>query len=258
MSGVFEIAGSGLSAQQRALTILANNVTNVNTAGFKRSDVRYADVSVQVALAGSAAGTGWTAASGGGGVAVSAADELDRQGEVERTGRAMDLALDGRGFLELMGPGGEVLLWRGGPLAVTRDGYLGAGDGLPLLAMVQVPPDARSVQIGRDGTVSALSGDGNDRMVLGTVQIALPEAGDRLERLGGGLYRSGDPVGLRRAPAGEDGAAVFVQGALERSNVDLNEEMVRLLVVQRAYAANAQLVQAADQMMALANGLRRS
>lgn len=253
MSAILEIAGSGLSAQQRALAILANNVTNINTPAYKRADVRYSELSAQLALRG----TGATAI-GGGGVTVRAADEIGRQGELEQTGRVLDLALDGQGFLELMGPGGQIVLWRGGPLTVTRDGYLGAADGLALTALIQVPAEATELQIARNGDVSAVLGTERERSVLGTLQLAVPEADGALERMGAGLYRLAEGAGVRRAYAGEDGAAHFVQGALERSNVNLNEEMTQLLIIQRAYAANAQLVQAADQFMGIVNGLKRS
>lgn len=253
MNGVFEIAGSGLSAQQRALTIVANNVSNINTPAFKRSDVRYADLSAQLALRGAS-----ESSVNGGGVAVRAADEIDRQGEIEQTGRDMDIALDGRGFLELMGPNGQVLLWRGGPLVLTRDGYLGAAEGLPLMAMIQVPPDATKIRVDRNGEVSAATSEEDKRVVLGTLQVVLPDDATSVKRIGGGLYQIADGLNVKRSYSGEDGAAVFVQGALERSNVNLNDEMVRLMVIQRAYAANAQLVQAADQFLGIVNGLRRA
>ncbi len=254
MNGVFEIAGSGLSAQQRALSIVANNVSNINTPAFKRSDVRYADLSAQLAARGMAGSS-----VSGGGVAVRAADEIDRQGEIEQTGRDLDIALDGRGFLELMGPGGQVMLWRGGPLVLTRDGYLGASESLPFVAMIQVPADATQLRVSRNGDVSAItSGSDGERLVLGNLQLAMPDSEASLKRVGGGLYQVEEGLQVRRSYAGEDGAAVFVQGALERSNVNLNEEMIRLMVIQRAYAANAQLVQAADQFMGIVNGLRRA
>lgn len=254
MNSVFEIAASGLSAQQRALDVTANNVTNINTTAFKRADVRYEDVAVQAALARQGGGVAVAV----GGVAVRAQDELDVQGEIEVSGRALDLALDGPGFVELMGPGGRTLLWRGGQLEVTRDGFLGAANGLPLMAMIAVPPDATDIDIARDGTVSARIVGTGDVVVLGTIEIAMPDAMASLERMGGGLYRMSETADVRRAGAGEDGAATLVQGALERSNVNLNAEMIQMLIIQRAYAANAQLVQAADQMMGIANNLRRS
>ncbi|MEI9851943.1 MAG: flagellar hook-basal body complex protein [Sphingomonas sp.] len=113
------------------------------------------------------------------------------------------------------------------------------------------------LEIGGDGTVRARVGDSPDPVELGQIGLVRIEDAGGIERLDGGLYRVRDGMVLPEAAPGEDGSGQLVQGAVERSNVALADEMVRLLLVQRAYAANAQIVQAADQMMATANGLRR-
>ena len=254
MSSAFEIAAIGLSAQQSALDTIAGNIANINTPAFKRSDVSFSELlsgaspaafpSAQLAPAGRSAGT-----------QVRAVPQLDRQGQIEQTGQLLDVAIDGQGFIELLGADGRSLLWRGGSLGVTEDGYLSASNGLILRALIQVPRDASEIAISLEGRVTAATASG--AVEIGQIVLARPEGTGDLTRLDGGLYEAGNPRSLRDYVPGEQGAGLLVQGAMERSNVDLNEEMVRMMIVQRAYTANAKVVQAADELMAIANNLRR-
>jgi flagellar basal-body rod protein FlgG len=256
MSDAFHVGAVGLQTQQQALEAIANNIANVNTPGFKRSEIRYADVVVRRAEgdpASAPAGDPQTLA----GVMLDSQFMLNEQGELERTGRSMDLAIQGAGFLELMGPAGQTLLWRGGALKVNDDGLLATDKGLALRAAITVPHDATAVEIGSDGIVRATVPDTIEPVELGQIQLVRVDNPASVSRLDGGLYRMGDDTQLIEAQPGEDGAGLLVQGAIERSNVALTDEMVRLMMVQRAYAANAQIVQAADQLMGIANGLRR-
>ncbi|HEX9933318.1 MAG TPA: flagellar hook-basal body protein [Allosphingosinicella sp.] len=257
MNGAFQIGAVGLDAQQRALQVIANNISNVNTPAFRRSSVRFSEVLATRAdptVLGADLGASVVTAAG---VRSDAVFALDAQGPLQRTGQPMDVAVEGHGLIELMGPGGETLLWRGGRLKIGEDGSLQTEGGLTLKAAVTVPADAAEIRIGGDGVVHALGGEGGEAVEIG--QIMLVEVADpaAVERLDGGLYRVADPSRLAEARPGEDGAGILVQGAIEGSNVELSAEMVQLLMVQRAYAANAQIVQAADQLMAIANGLRR-
>lgn len=257
MNGAFYVGAVGLQAQQRALDLVSNNIANVNTPTFKRSDIRFSEMlaaraDVEVA---SASPEPFFAPAG---VSARAAVAIDEPGTVEATGRSMDLAIRGRGFIELMGPGGRTLLWRGGALKVGEDGLLAAADsGLPLRAAITVPADAAEILIDADGTVRAKTGDADPPVELGEVGLVLPRDGAALDRVDGGLFEVADDAAMDAVRAGEDGAGTLVQGAVERSNVEMTTQMVELMLVQRSYAANAQIVQAADQMMAIANGLRR-
>lgn len=256
MNHAFEIAGIGLSAQQRALDVIANNIANLNTLGFKRSDVRFVELIASAHDASNpsaSASLPFTLA----GVSVRPMLMLDSQGDIERTGRALDIAIDGEGFIEIMGPRGETLLWRGGAMSVQEDALLATSGGLALRAAIEIPPGARELQIDADGVVRAQLGGDANLTELGRIAIVTVDDPGALERLDGGLYRLADAGLARELVAGEAGAGTLVQGALERSNVELSEEMVRLMLVQRAYAANAQIVQAADQLMAIANNLRK-
>ncbi len=254
MIGIYEIAASGLNAQQRALEVIANNITNVNTPSFKRSSVRFSEIVTQ-RLEENASQSG-EMSDGLSGVNAGAVLDLLGQGAVEKTNNALDLAIEGAGFIELLGPNGQTMLSRGGSLSVSSEGILTGARGLPLRAMITIPPDATALTIAPDGTVSAKLG--SDLAVeLGKINLVQVDDPAAMERLDGGIYRALNDAGAIEMEAGDASAGRFVQGALERSNVDMNQEMVQLLIVQRAYAANAQLVQAADQFMGISNGLRK-
>lgn len=255
MNGAFYVGATGLGSQQRALEVVANNVANINTTGFKRSDIRFSEL-----VGGWNADPTLSAAAANGqpglnGVSMSSAPLDFAQGDLRVTGQAMDLALKGEGFIELTGPGGETLLWRGGSMTVDRDRLLAGPGGIPLKAMINVPQDATSVAIGRDGLVSAIV-DGEPREI-GRIELAMVKDMAGLSLAGEGLYRPAMSADVVSATAGEQGAGVFVQGSIESANVELSNEMVTMLLLQRSYAANAQVVQAGDQLMAIANGLKR-
>lgn len=264
MSDAFYVGAVGLQAQQQALDGIANNIANVNTPAFKRSQLRFSDMvatrpdTETDAATAAAAAAQLQASNGATGVALDSQFMLNEQGELNHTGQAMDLAIDGQGFIELMGPGGQSLLWRGGALKVNDDGLLATSHGLALRAGITVPSDATAIEIGSDGVVRATVPDSTDPVELGQIQLVKLDDPGSVDRLDGGLYRVREgSAPLADAAPGEDGTGLLVQGAIEQSNVALTSEMVQLMLVQRAYAANAQIVQAADQLMAIANGLRR-
>ena len=256
MNGAFYIGAVGLQAQERALDTISNNIANVNTPSFKRADVRFASI-----LASrpdpDAPPADLDAAYASSGVMATAVPAMDEEGAVETTGRAMDLAIQGRGFIELMGADGQSLLWRGGALKINADGLLAAADsGLAFKDAISVPADATYITIDSSGVVRARTADGTDATEIGQIQLVRPDDMGALTALDGGLYKA-DSAQLQSVRPGEDGAGTMVQGAIERSTVDLTTQMVQLMLVQRAYSANAQILQAADQLMGIANGLRR-
>lgn len=258
MNGAFEVGAAGLRAEQRALEILANNIANVNTAGFKRTEAHFAEIlsrRVEDGKQPEPVATGATAPSGGG-VRVMEHETLFVQGALRPTGNSLDLAIEGRGFIELMGPGGETLLWRGGRLRVNEDGLLATSHGVPLRATINIPTDLSALAISGDGIVSAETANG-ERFELGQIGLVRVERESELERLEDGLLRLAEGARPLDAPAGEGGAGHLVQGSIEESNVALTEEMVQMMIVQRAYAANAQAIQVADQLAAITNNLRQ-
>lgn len=254
MNGAFYIGATGLRAQERALSVAANNIANLNTPGFKRSQVRFGELMSVQPAADALSRAPFATPSG---VAAFAAAPVFEQGELRATGNELDIAIDGQGFIEVLGPEGEGLLWRGGTLAVGSDGLLGTADGHPLRALISVPEGASDLRISPDGVVSALLGGDNVATELGRLDLAMMPNNASLEALSGGLYRSRTAEAGAMGVPGEDGTGVIVQGSVEASNVALSNEMVMLMLMQRAYAASAQALQAGDQLMGIANGLRR-
>ncbi len=253
MNGAFYIGATGLGAQQRALDVTANNIANINTPTFKRSGVRFSEM---VTAPGQLDGLAPMAQPGLAGVAAYDFPRIYEQGDLRETGDPLNLAIKGDGLIELMGARGETLLWRGGGMKVNADSYLATASGLPLKAMISVPEGVTSLAIDRDGVVTVTDDEG-DRREIGRIDLVMVKDAGSLETLGEGIYRVADIQTLITAVPGEDGAGLIVQGSVETSNVKLADEMVMMLLVQRAYAANAQVIQAGDQLMSIANNLRR-
>ncbi|QNA82922.1 flagellar hook-basal body protein [Sphingomonas sp. So64.6b] len=256
MNGAFYISAIGLQTQQRALDVIAGNIANVNTPSFKRSEVRFSEV-LAVRSDPDVPRADLYDAPISSGVRIDSLPMTDEAGTIEKTGQQMDIAIEGRGFLELMGPGGQTMLWRGGSLRIGEDGLLGAANGMALKAAITVPADATAVTIGGDGVVRAQTGAETAPTEIGQISLVRVDDAAALERLDGGLYRATDTARLTDAQPGDDGMGTLVQGGIERSNVEMTGEMVQMMLVQRAYGANAQVIQAADQLMGIANSLRK-
>lgn len=257
MNGAFYIGATGLQAQQRGLDVIANNVANINTTAFKRSEIRFSELVMQSSVREDTEQMSIAVPDALSGVEARTSPRIFEQGDLRQTSKPFDLAISGDGFVEVLGPGGQIWLWRGGTFQVTPDGLLATENGLTLRALIEVPEDASEIHIESDGRVFAQVAGEAGPLSLGNINIAMPEDVATLESVGQGYFRAGDDAQLRIFEPGEQGKGVFVQGALETSNVELSSEMVTLLLMQRAYAANAQIVQAGDQLMAIANGLRR-
>jgi flagellar basal-body rod protein FlgG len=257
MNGAFYIGAVGLDAQQKALDTIANNISNINTGGFKRSEVRFTEMLSSTPDSGTVRADLGAGAVTNSGVASDLAHLINEQGNVESTGNPLDLAVSGKGFIEVMGEGGETLLWRGGTLKVGENGELMTASGRELKAAITLPADATDLEIGSDGVVRAKAGPSQQLVEIGQISLVKVDDASVVEPVDGGFYRVPQGTELADAKPGEDWAGTLVQGSLERSTVQLNQEMVDLLMIQRAYAANAQVVQAADQLTALANNLRK-
>lgn len=258
MNGVFYIGATGLDTQQRALDIVANNIANLNTRAFKQSHAQFSQMVAPMAVPtdGQPAAAG-DAQAGLLGVKLDGAPVDFTPGQLTETGSALDLAINGSGFIELMGPGGQTVLWRGGSLMVNPDGYLAASNGMPLQAMISVPRDASGLSISADGKVTATVDGSAQPLSLGQIELSQDNDPSSLTAIGGGLYVPQSESDVARAAPGSEGTGVLAQGFAEASNVDLSREMVTLLLMQRTYSANAQVVQAGDQLMAIDNELKR-
>jgi flagellar basal-body rod protein FlgG len=257
MNGAFYIGATGLRAQQTGLDVIANNVANINTTAYKRSEVRFSELVSQTVIRDVNVTTDNIIASDLSGVQARTAPHIFSQGDLRQTGKPLDIAISGDGFIEVLGPGGQIWLWRGGSLKVNSEGILETDSGLPLKTLIEVPDSSSSVKIERDGRVRSMVAGSDVPEEIGTIDLVMPKDVLSLESVGGGYYYAAENDAVTTLIPGEDNAGTIVQGSVEASNVELTTEMVTLLLMQRAYAANAQVVQAGDQLMAIANGLRR-
>lgn len=264
MFDALHIGATGMQAQQLQVDTIANNLANVATPGFKKARVSFTDLMMreaaqaQLQAAGDAGGPLATGPSLGVGVGLARVARVFEQGEVKQTGSPLDLAIQGEGFLEVTMPDGTRAYTRGGTLKVSADGQLLAPSGQPLRPGITLPQSASGLAIGPEGQVRASLAGQRSPVELGQLELVRFSNPGALQALGDGLYRaseaSGEATPMR---PGQDGAGTFTQGALEGSNVSLVEEMVSLMVAQRAYEASVKVVQASDDMLGMVNALRR-
>lgn len=256
MMDALYISAVGLQAQKAQLDAVAGNFANAGTTAYKRQAVDFASALDRVA----AAAAGGPDASPGSASAGGRVLRFDlAQGELRATGRPLDVAIAGPGFVEVELDDGRVGYSRLGALQLSDDGLLALPSGVPLKADVRVPAGATGLEIRPDGSVAArLDGDGESSPLgqIEMVQFANPQS---LVYRGEGVFvpREGAAEPLRARP-GEEGGGRLMAGQLEGSNVRMVDEMVSLLLMQRVYELNAKVVQAADELMGLTNNLRRS
>ncbi len=248
------IAATGMNAQEQNLEVIANNISNLNTTGFKRSRAEFTDLIYQTerVMGVSTRGTNSTVPEGaqiGLGVRTAAIRSLDIQGALTNTGNQLDLAINGRGWFQVTTPAGETVYTRDGAFNTNAQGQLVTGDGFTVTPPILIPANATSVTINQTGLVSATIPNQTAPQTLGQLTIAnfVNEAG--LQALGGNLFQataaSGQPqVGV----PGDTAYGIIQQGYLESSNVDPVSEITNLIAAQRAYEMNSKVIQAADQM----------
>jgi flagellar basal-body rod protein FlgG len=248
------VAKTGLDAQQTRMAVIANNLANVNTTGFKKERPVFQDLMYQnmrqVGAQTSQTSQLPTGLQLGTGVKVMATEKLHIQGNVEPTGNALDVAINGRGFLQVTMPDGTITYTRDGSLKIDQNGQLVTANGLPLNPAITIPQDALSITIGNDGTVSASQPGNATPSNLGQLQTANFVNLAGLEPIGENLFResaaSGPPI------VGTPGQAEFgtlVQNSLETSNVNVVEELVGMIETQRAYEMNSKAISTTDQML---------
>ena len=257
------IAATGMSAQQLNVEVIANNMANINTTGFKRARAEFTDLLYQAErLQGvSSRGRDNTIPEGaqiGLGVRTAAIRNLHIQGSIVSTGNKLDLALTGRGWFQIQSPEGDTLYSRAGAFNTNATGQLVTLDGYPVIPTMQMPANALDIIVSDSGVVSARVPGQTALQQVGQMTLAnfANEAG--LEPLGGNLWRqtpaSGEPV---VGVPGDTGIATIRQGYLESSNVDPVKEITELIAAQRAYEMNSKVIQAADEMAStLSKGLR--
>ncbi len=260
MNDSLYIAATGMQMQQKSVDTIANNLANVNTPGFKKGRVSFEDLVAREADRAAAADGAQATPSlwHGGGVGLAALAQVFTAGELKKTDAPMDVAIQGDGFVEVALADGSSAYSRGGSLVVDKDGFLATADGHMLKPGIHVGQDAQEVKVQPDGRV-LVRGRGQDTAgEVGRIGLARFADTTGLLALGGSLYqpspRSGDAI---YGQPGEDGLGTLAQGYVEASNVKLIEEMVDLMVAQRAYESSVKVIQASDEMLAMSNNLRK-
>lgn len=256
-------AASGMSAQQLNLDNVANNLSNSSTAGFRRRRIQFQDLMYQNIVAPGAAATQQTTLPAGLQVGLgtrSAASEMiQTQGEFNTTGNPYDLTIKGQGFFQVRLPSGELAYTRAGSFHLDAQGNVVTAEGDPLEPAITVPPDALTVTVGSDGTVSVTQPGQNQAQQVGNIQLAMFPNPGGLNSVGKNLFlatgASGDPI--LGTPGGSEGLGSLEQGVLENSNVNVVEEFIQMILAQRSYEANSRVVRAADDMYQQLNSLAR-
>ncbi|MBI4082009.1 MAG: flagellar basal-body rod protein FlgG [Candidatus Lambdaproteobacteria bacterium] len=256
------VSATGMGAQQRQIDTVANNLANVATTGFKKSRNNFQDLLYQIdRTAGSQSSQNTTVPVGihsGHGVKHVSTEKIFTQGDMKNTGVALDVAVEGVGFFQILQPNGSIAYSRAGDFQKDPRGRVVTQDGFPLEPEIIVPQDARQVQIGLDGTVSVLVGDEALPTPVGTIQLARFANPAGLAPLGKNLYSataaSGNPVVEN---PGVRGMGTLNQHFLELSNVSVVEEMINMIVAQRGYEVNSKAIQTSDEMLQTASNIIR-
>jgi flagellar basal-body rod protein FlgG len=260
MLRAFSTAATGMIAQQMIVDAIANNLANINTVGFKRTQVDFQDLMyVKLQEPGTEVAAGVTAPSGmeiGSGVRPASTLKVFTQGEAENTGRNLDVAIEGDGFFQVGLPGGVTRYTRDGSLRVNANGTLVTSSGYAIQPSITIPPDARNVSIGKDGTVTIFVGASSSPQSAGQITLVRFANPSGLSSEGGNLLAdtsaSGPPL---TGNPGENGYGVLQQGFLEKSNVQMVTELVNLINAQRAYEINSRAIKAGDDMLTTTNRL---
>jgi flagellar basal-body rod protein FlgG len=253
-------AASGMDAQQSNIDNIAHNLSNVNTVGFKKSRVEFEDLVYQQLIApGSPTSTSGESPTGmelGLGTRPVATARDFTTGNLRSTGAPLDLAVEGRGFLQITMPDGLTAYTRAGALHLNAEGLLVTAEGYPIEPQISIPPEAVSISIAKTGIVSVSLAGQTAAQEVGTIELASFQNPAGLQALGGNLFAvttaSGEPT---TGVPGTDGMGTIAQGFLEESNVSVVEEMVNMILGQRAYEANSRVVRTADEMLAQVNNM---
>jgi flagellar basal-body rod protein FlgG len=251
-----------MQAQELNIDVIANNLANVNTSGFKKSRAEFQDLLYEsMRPAGAASSADTTVPTGiqlGHGTRPSAVQKMFNQGDFQNTGNELDWAIEGEGFFQIELPDGDTGYTRAGEFKLDADGRIVNPDGFPLIPEMAVPADTISISVGLDGTVSIIQAGDPTPTEIGSVQLARFVNPSGLRSLGKNLFAptnaSGDEI---TGIPGESGFGTLAQGFLEMSNVSVVDEMVNMITAQRAYETNSKVITTADDMLQLANNLKR-
>ena len=254
MNPALLVSKTGLQAQEAKLQVIANNLANVNTVGFKRDSIVFEDQFYEIARMPGANSEGDNQIPSGvqlgTGVRLVATSKQFTNGNLQNTSQQLDVAIVGNGFLQVTQANGDTAYTRAGQLQIDSDGRLVNANGLPLNPEITFPEGTRAVSISPNGVVSVMAGDSNESQELGVLQLASFVNPAGLMAHGDNLYLATDASGEAVVgEAGEAGLGTLKQYALENSNVQAVEEMVDMIAAQRTYEMNTKVLSAADDML---------
>jgi flagellar basal-body rod protein FlgG len=253
------IGATGMEAQQLNVEVISNNIANSSTNGFKASRAEFQDLLYQnLRTVGSASSdTGTLLPSGlqvGLGVMPAATYRIQTQGNISVTNNSLDLAVNGRGFLQVQLPDGTTAYTRDGSLQLNATGQIVTADGYQILPSITVPTTATSITVNASGQVTATIAGQTAQQTLGQIQMANFINPVGLESIGNNLLKQTDSSGSpTTANPGTSGFGTIIQGSVETSNVDIVTEITNLIAAQRAYEMNSKVITTADQMLSSAN-----
>lgn len=255
-------SATGMQAQELNIDVIANNLANVNTSGFKKSRAEFQDLLYEsMRPAGAASSADTTVPTGiqlGHGTRPAAVQKMFSQGDFQNTQNELDWAIEGDGFFQIELPDGDTGYSRSGEFKLDADGRIVNPDGFLLIPEMTVPTDTISISVGLDGTVSVIQAGDATPTEIGSVQLARFVNPAGLRSLGKNLYSPTNGSGNEIiGTPGDNGFGTLAQGFLEMSNVSVVDEMVNMITAQRAYETNSKVITTADDMLQLANNLKR-
>jgi flagellar basal-body rod protein FlgG len=248
------IAKTGLDAQQTQLDVIANNLANVSTSGFKRSRAVFEDMLYQTVREPGAQSTQQTQLPSGlqigTGARAVATTRIHTQGNLSQTGNALDIAINGDGFFQIQQPDGTTAYTRDGSFHRDAQGQVVTSNGMPVQPAITIPATAQVVTIGQDGTVQVTTQGSATPATIGTIQLATFVNPAGLSSLGQNLYAETAASGTAATGTpGTNGTGSINQGYVETSNVNVAEELVNMIQTQRAYELNSKAITTSDQML---------
>ena len=260
MLKAFSTAATGMSAQQTMVDSIAHNLANINTNGFKRSQVNFQDLLyLKMRESGREISSGVIAPSGleiGSGVRMASTNKVFTVGELQTTGRDLDVAIQGDGFFEVTLTNGDKRYTRDGALQMDSEGKLVNASGYAISPSLTIPKEATTIDIGRDGTLSVSTPSG--QQTIGTLEMYRFANPAGLSSEGDNLYKETEASGTATAgTAGENGYGGLLSNTLEKSNVEMVTELVNLITAQRGYEINSRCIRAGDNILRTTNQLIR-
>ncbi len=255
-------AATGMNAQQIRTDAIANNIANSNTVGFKKSRAEFQDLFYETLRAPGAESAGGTEIPAGiqvgHGVQLSAVSRVHTTGDKASSGRELDFAIDGDGFFQVEKPTGETIYTRAGNFQLDSEGNVVTAEGYRLIPSIQVPPNAIQLTALSDGSLSVLEADSTAPTDLGQLELARFVNPAGLRAIGSNFFVATEASGdAETGTPDEDGFGALSQGYLESSNVNVAEELVKLIMAQRGFEMNSRVLQAGDEMMQRLGALTR-